>query len=169
MLAYRVLISYLSVIMNWFSKSISFFLAFIVLFSTTCFGADIHYCEGEIESFSLYSQAEPCGKHKTIKPKKVSKCCIARKAKQAKALKSKLVFKKKKCCHNEQVAFKSDLNQDSGSIDVSTLNSIHLNAVLFGAKTVQSWVSDIKVYSFRGPPESHFRPNFQILYQVFII
>lgn len=155
--------------MNWFSKSIAFFLAFIVLVSTTCFGADIHYCDDEAQSFSLYSKAEPCSKHKTIKPKKLSKCCMARKAKQAKALKSKLVFKKKKCCHNEQVAFKSDLNQDSNSTHVSLSKVSNLNAVFFQTKSVFNWFpSDLNI-TFRGPPEIHFRPNFQILYQVFII
>ncbi|MDB3907593.1 hypothetical protein N9355_08985 [Crocinitomicaceae bacterium] len=159
--------------MRVISKALVFFWVTTILVASTCFGADLHYCEGEVQTFSVYDVAKPCNMHKKkstqAEEKKLPPCCQARKIAQEKALEGKPVFKKGKCCYNDQVVFKTDSEQQTSSID---LQKVDLEKVLAfnGEYLASSWNNfAISNPPFRGPPDVILRHNYQIFFQVFRI
>ncbi len=153
--------------MNFLTRSTILFVATVVFVTTTCFAADVHYCENEIQSVALFHKAEPCGKMEK-KVERMSKCCLARKFKLEKELQGKTIFKKQKCCSNKSVGFKADSEQHS-TTEITTAPVVDLVAD-FNFEVVHKTL-DLATHqvSHRGPPD-HFIPfDFQVFYQVFRI
>ena len=46
---------------QFFHKTVSFLMAFVVLFSTMSFTIDMHYCGDELVDTSIFSKATSCG------------------------------------------------------------------------------------------------------------
>lgn len=144
-------------------------MALMVLVSSTCFGADVHYCEDDIKSFALFDVADPCSNMKEVKPEKLSKCCMARKKKEEQALTGKPVFKKKKCCHNEQVAFKADQQLDHSPVFFAPISVAALDVPVIAPVFVFGIERKVESASLKAPPISRYGDNFQAFYQVFRI
>ena len=141
--------------------------------ASTCFGADVHYCDGEVQTFAVYDVAKPCKMHEKqsfqTDDKNLPPCCLARKKAEEKALEGQLVIKKGKCCYNQQVSFKSDGERQQSNID---LQKVHLEKSyhLTGDSIASNW-NNVTVTNppFRGPPDVVLRHNYQIFFQVFRI
>jgi hypothetical protein len=159
--------------MRVLSKAIVFFWASTILVASTCFGADIHYCKGEVQSFSIYDVAKPCDMHKKQAAQKPEKelppCCKARKIAKEKALEGKPVIKNGKCCYNDQVAFKTDGDTQQAIVNVKALQ-LEKSDHFLGEYLASSW-NDFAITNppFRGPPEAIYRHNLHIFFQVFLI
>ena len=70
-----------------FHKILSLFMAFVVLFSTTSFTVNMHYCGGTLVETAIFQKAKGCGVEMD-KPS-TEGCAIT----------------KKNCCDDEQLAF----------------------------------------------------------------
>lgn len=153
--------------MNLFTRSCLLVLASVVFVTTTCFAVDVHYCENEIQSVAVFQKATPCGNMVKVEPK-MRKCCLARKAKLEKELQGKTVFKKKSCCSNKSVGFKTDTEQHSSTIDISSISVAILGEFTSLEVPVLAF-SLASNCSHRAPPDWRIPLDFQILYQVFQI
>lgn len=156
--------------MQFWHKSLVLFWTATLLVSTTCFGADVHFCEGEVQSFALFDTAKPCNMHtkKAVK-KEVPTCCMARKTQPKQLKKGFPIVENGKCCYNDQVAFKTDGEQGGQSL-VSGVQQ-HVKLATFSVRILPRIhiVTPNKTKLFRGPPEHPTPSNFQVLYQVFRI
>ncbi|XOV66109.1 MAG: hypothetical protein ACFHU9_10780 [Fluviicola sp.] len=159
--------------MQFLSKAIVFYWATTTLVASTCFGADVHYCEGKVQTFAVFDVAKPCKMHQkqTVKvaEKELPPCCKARKKAEKKAKEGVPVFKKGKCCHNDQVAFKTDGQIQKSSVD---LPSVELKTPAFvPSQNEIVFTSALQNTNtpFRGPPDPDLRHNYQIFFQVFRI
>ena len=155
--------------MRIFSKALVLFWASILLVASTCIGADVHYCKGDVQSFAVFEVAKPCKMAEQKPVKELPPCCKARKEAAQKAWEGKPVFKQGKCCYNDQVAFKSDGEQHTPniSIDFPQLPQV---AVLNNTQSEIVWSNYTQQkIQFRGPPDVVFQWDFQIFFQVFQI
>lgn len=154
---------------NLFSKGIAFFWASTILVASTCFGADLHYCKGEVQSFSLLDTAEPCDMHTTQKQEKVSKCCMSKEIVQKTPSKGHPIVKNGKCCYNDQIAFKLDGDHQQTHFKKQAFHG--LDTAPFVVKTNPFWTkSNVDfIPSFRDPPDRIIIPDFQVFFQVFRI
>lgn len=145
----------------------------MVLVSSLCFGADVHYCEGQAQTFAFYEVAKPCKMHEKQKvqteKKKLPPCCEARKKAQEKALEGKPVFKNAGCCYNDQVGFKTDADVQQTPAFVPSFPIA--NTTYFAHENLSSKWEDAthKITPFRGPPDGILRQNLLIFFQVFRI
>jgi len=82
-------------------------MAILVLVSSTGFSIDVHYCQGQLKSFSLLGKAKSC--HQEVKKqhcKKHKKSCQSALSNQ-----EKLSSCKKNCCSNK--TFKVESNDEA--------------------------------------------------------
>lgn len=79
-------------------------MAMLVFVSSTGFSIDLHYCQGQIKSFSLIGEAESCHqKAEKQHCKKQQKPCQA-----AQSTPGKLGSCKKNCCSNKTIKVESN-------------------------------------------------------------
>ena len=88
------------------------FMAALMFLTSVGFTVDMHYCQGNIKSFSFFGKAKncyelanlptPCQAHKKTKPPPTN---------------GGIYIDKKECCHNKSVYFHADLNQRTQSAD----------------------------------------------------
>jgi len=159
--------------MRLLTKAIIFFWVTTIMVASTCFGADVHYCEGEVQTFSVYDVAKPCNMHKKkslqAEEKKLPPCCLARKKAKEQALEGKPVFKNGNCCYNHQVVFKSDGERQGSNLELSNID-LEKTSYFNGEDLASSWsIFTISNTPFRGPPDVILRHNYQIFFQVFRI
>jgi len=94
----------------------SLLMAFLMLVSSTGFSIDLHYCQGNLKSFSLLGEAKSC--HEMAKAKhcsKMKKACHA-----PKATKEADDDCKKDCCSNKKIEISAD--EDAQKIQVENLS-----------------------------------------------
>lgn len=155
--------------MRLLSKALVLFWASILLVSSTCIGADVHYCKGDAQSFNIYDVAKPCKMAKKEPVKELSPCCKARKEAAQKVWEGKPVFKQGKCCYNNQVAFKSDGEQQTSGISLASPQPLWAANLTIPYSASEWIIYTTNTNSFRGPPDVIFRTDFQIFFQVFQI
>ncbi len=88
-------------------KIVAVFLAFIMLCTSATYSVDLHFCKGELKSFSLFGKAKPCYEKKVHCPHHAAKAATAAHS---------------RCCNNETIVI-SDLD-----IDYHVPSSIHMPA-----------------------------------------
>ncbi|MCR9171081.1 MAG: hypothetical protein NXI10_01200 [bacterium] len=159
--------------MRVLSKVIVFFWVTTILVASTCFGADVHYCKGEAQSFNIYDVAKPCNMHKKklveVEDDNLPPCCKAKKKAEVKPQEGVPVAKNGKCCYNDQVGFKTDLEQHHATPDLASLELNKSAAILQQNQTLAWSQEEIVNMSFRGPPDPDIRRNYQTFFQVFLI
>lgn len=60
---------------QFFHRSASFAMAFLVLFSTVSFTVDKHFCGNILVDQAVFSEAETCGMHADVHPNAEDNCC----------------------------------------------------------------------------------------------
>ncbi|XOV65827.1 MAG: hypothetical protein ACFHU9_09335 [Fluviicola sp.] len=154
--------------MRLFSKFLILFWAFNIIVASTCFGADVHYCNGEAKSFGIFETAKPCKMFKSSS-KEVPECCKPSTTAKKTSDSGQPALTKRSCCHNKQVCFKSDFENQSGETnsfaDHESLGNIEPSDG-YELATRNKILSDV---SFRPPPDNFYRQNLHILIQVFRI
>lgn len=155
------------------SKALIFFWVTTIMVASTCFGADVHYCQNEVQSFNVFDVAKPCNMHKKkpveIAKKKLPPCCQAKKKAEKKPPAGTPVIKNASCCYNDQVAFKTDGEQHVSTVDIENVDIQQIH--FFNAEDQASSWDHFSITNppFRGPPDVILRRNYQILFQVFLI
>jgi len=131
-------------------------LAFVVLFTSTGFAIDMHYCQNELKSVSFFGEAESC---------------------HSEAIKSECPNHKgmmmeqedDDCCHNETILVESDndlLSMDFADLSTHQVHFIvayvhHFIAPIVVAPTIAKHF----ILAEPPPPER----DFQVLFQSFLI
>lgn len=153
--------------MRILSKALVLFWAAILLVSSTCFGADVHYCKGEVQSFAVFDTAKPCKMHKKKVEKKVRKCCMAQKKVQQEPRIGFPVLKNGKCCYNDQVSFQTDAESSQSSVDELASDQVEIN--YFATAHPSNVWGQVATTTppFRGPPDRQITINYQVFFQVF--
>lgn len=100
-----------------FHKILSLFMAFVVLFSTTSFTVNMHYCGGTLVETAIFQKAKGCGMEMD-KPS-TEGCAIT----------------KKNCCDDEQLAFEG---QDELQLQV---DKITFKQQVFIASFVHTYIN----------------------------
>ena len=89
---------------NKFHKTISLMMAMLMLLSSTGFSMDLHFCQGQLKSFSLFGKAKSCHeqaeKSHCLKKKKTCHISLSNQDKTGEC--------KKNCCSNKTVKIESN-------------------------------------------------------------
>jgi hypothetical protein len=86
-------------------------MAFLVLFSSVGFSMDLHYCQGELKSFSLIGKAKSC--HEMAK-----KVFCPHHQKMMTMSDEGCEKDQKDCCNNEKLFFQLDQDQQIQNLDL---------------------------------------------------
>ncbi|MBL1279334.1 MAG: hypothetical protein COA33_003640 [Fluviicola sp.] len=147
-------------------RFITLSLAFIMLFTTTGFSMDIHFCEGKIAQVSFFSKADACEMEKKVT---VEHECCANNAKQiSKSNNGQESIDNERCCFNETVVLSS--TNDFSEADETSLSHSQLTFITaFVLSSYNLFFAEEKVPNF-----SHYSPplineDISVLHQVFII
>ena len=138
-------------------------MALLMMLSSTGFSMDVHYCQDQLKSVSLFGKAKSCHeKQSTPACHQTKKSCHQEEDGISEA-------DKDNCCHNEAVVIeKSDL--DGTATQIATLQDIHLDFVA-ALIVVYVFNYDVQVdyqsYVQYKPPLPD--RDVQILYQTFLI
>jgi len=144
-------------------RTAAILMALLIMLSSTGFSMDVHYCQDQLKSVSLFGKAKSCHeKQSTLACHQTKKSCHQEEDGISKA-------DKDNCCHNEAVVIeKSDL--DATATQIATLQDIHLDfvAALIAVYVFNYDVQvDYQSYVQYKPPLPD--RDVQILYQTFLI
>ena len=89
-------------------RFISLFLAMLMFLTSVVFTVDMHYCGGELKSFSLFGEATPC--YELAGGETAIKCPNHNKMAQKMDTEG-VSMDKKSCCENKSFEFHSELDQ----------------------------------------------------------
>jgi hypothetical protein len=147
-------------------RALAMFMAFLMFSSSIGFSMDIHYCGGELESFSFFGDAEPCEMMQPKQEKKSLSCCEAPKNEIKSCHNRETV--KGNCCHNESLVI-----DNGGELEISDFSLEQFQQVLVAIivlfpnvdlfKTSNKYVN----YTHYIPPP--ITKDISILHQVFRI
>tara|TARA_B100001057_G_C22812878_1_gene936165 strand:- start:764 stop:1186 length:423 start_codon:yes stop_codon:yes gene_type:complete len=138
---------------SFFSKIISFFLAVLILFSTSSFTVDMHFCCNKLVDMSLIGKAKVCAE-KVQKKKEPTKQCTT--------------LQEKDCCSNQSFVKTGDDTIKNANTQLEAESIIFLNTFFY-----------VYVNLFEGlekniVPFKQYRPpllskDIQILHETYLI
>ena len=144
-------------------RILAIFMAFLMFFSSTGFSMDIHYCQDELQTISLFGKAKSCFEmNDVIQPSMNVEVCLMDK--------DFTQVDRKKCCHNERLSIESlefqELSKQKIPIEISVVKFlttfIYTYINLFSIDTNHS-----NEYITYYPPI--LNPDIQVLFQSFLI
>lgn len=94
-------------------RIIASLLAFLMLLTSVGFAVDMHYCQGQLKSVSLFSKAKPC--HEKTAKAPMKKCPHHQKMMAQEGDSS---FDIKDCCSNQTFHFQFDQDQEIPTADL---------------------------------------------------
>ncbi len=92
-------------------RFVALFMASLMLLTSVGFTLDMHYCQDQLRSTSLFGKADSCYEMAGINP--VEKCSFNQMKEEQHEGQS---INKKDCCHNKTLHFQSDQNQEAKAI-----------------------------------------------------
>ena len=148
---------------NFLYRSIAFMLAFVVLFTSTGFAMDMHFCQNELKSVSFFGEAESC--HMNASEECPNHQAMAKHTDES----SNVSIDRDDCCHNETILVESDNDLVSMDfVDLSTHQvyflvayAHHFITPIFVAPTTEHY------FNLAAPPPPE--RDFQVLFQSFLI
>lgn len=160
--------------MNFFRtyRFLALFMSFLVFTTSTGWSLDVHYCEGKVQSVSLFGTAKPCHEKDnsscSLNEQKCSlvkkKCCSAKKSSDFEP-----TLESKDCCQNELISLSQvkDIQQISSSWD------LNIN-IWFAAAYVHSFVYPILEFKSSIFPHQNYTPpwltrDIPVLVQSFLL
>ncbi len=134
----------------------AFMLAIVVLFTSTGFSIDMHYCQNELKSVAFFGEAESCHSEK-----------MGTECPNHKSMSS--THDEDDCCHNETIILKSD--NDLVTMDFADLTTHQVHFVLayvhyFIASILAPPTTELEFNLAESPPPER---DFQVLFQSFLI
>lgn len=140
-------------------------MALLVLLSATGFSVDVHYCQGQIKSFSLIGKAQSCHE------KAAKKHCKSNK-KSCHAAPSQTIEKKacqKNCCSDKKVEIEN--NDEAKPIPTTEISPVNAQ---FITAFVQVFLLEYTDLNKRIIPYLHYIPpllskNIPVLIQSFLL
>lgn len=137
--------------------------------SSLGFSLSMHFCGGEISSFSFYGEADPCAMAQAKEEKVTHSCCESSNNQTNKVENSSRHFEfKDDCCHNESYGIDiSDTHEiENFTLDLQqTILAIQDN--FDGNVLFTDFKSELNHFHYYHPPP--FDRDILVLYQVFRI
>lgn len=100
---------------RFFTKIVSVSLAFVVLFATSSFTVDMHFCCNQLEDVAVFGKAKPCEDKKQDDATPAKKCS----------------FEQKDCCSNSSFIKKADDNLKKSQFNFDTENFVFLQSFFY--------------------------------------
>lgn len=105
----------------------SLFMALLILVSSTGFSIDLHFCQGQLKSFSLWGDAKPCHGMEvpvavcSLKKNTKKSCCQSKAIQQ---INKDIVDCEKDCCSNQKIEISADLDADKIKTTILSYTSL---------------------------------------------
>lgn len=143
-------------------------LAMLTLTSALGMNLDVHYCGGEVKSFNLWGEAEPCEMMKQQEePSSTHACCHTKAKAQIKKCKHDAEAKGI-CCHNESYSVGSSDNFEAKTFVLNFATTLFDVPNHYGSTNLFTVVkSELNHFHYYHPPP--IKREINILYQVFRI
>lgn len=103
-------------------RIIALLLAFLMFFTSTGFSMDVHYCQGKVKTISLFGKAKACSANEAA-------TCYHRTSSSVDKQNLQTSVKKKKCCHNQNMATGS-FEFEGTSSDLITLQDVQFEFIV---------------------------------------
>lgn len=116
----------------------SILMASLLLLSSTGFSVDLHFCKGQIKSFSLFGTAKSC--HKTV----ASTCNAKQKSCHSSLKTQETSFKsgcEKTCCSN--ATFNLEPDKDFHKVQLSEASSFSVDFIAISPFTIKSRLQNL--------------------------
>ena len=133
-------------------RILAFVLAWLVLFSSTGFVLDLHYCQGHLKSFAIWGTAENCHEAAAKEKKDKPSCPFHQKmeAQKEKGCKEE----EKGCCQNKTYYVHSSL--DKKTPETFTLNkALEIAAITVGQFSQRAIIPASQFYK---PAFKYYKP-----------
>ncbi len=146
-------------------RSIAIMMAVVVLFTSTGFAMDRHFCQGELKSVAFFGQAESC--HSMDKmtecPHHRQMACHTQKGAKSPGI------DKDDCCQNETILMELDVDSVTADFADLTTNQVH-----FVWAFVQAFVQPVILHKSVAKKFVILKPplperDYQVLFESFLI
>ncbi len=137
---------------SFLTKILSVSLAFVVLFATSSFTVDMHFCCNKLVDMAVLSKAKPC-KDKVQESDKSSKECS---------------LGQKDCCTNSTFVKKADNNAKKAQFDLSTDHIVFLQTFFYTYVNLFEGL-ELKVVPFTTYDPPFLEKDILVLHETFLI
>ncbi len=142
-------------------RFITLSLAFLLLFTSTGFSIDLHYCGGKVADVSIFGKANACNMMEEVNDSS-NHCQVEQKNQQQDS------FKQSKCCYNETLAV--DITDELTNADNTTLSHAQLTFITaYFISSYHLFFSEEKETEYFNYSPPMISKDIQVLDQVFII
>jgi len=138
---------------SFFTKILSFFLAVSILFSTSSFAVNTHFCCNQLVDMAFFSKAEVC-KDKVQKKDLLSKQCNT--------------LQEKECCNSQSYVKIGDDNLQKDNNELQTEALVFLNSFFYTYKNLFEGLEE-NVVPFKTYKPPLLYADVQILNETFLI
>lgn len=144
-------------------RIIAFSLALLMFMTSVSFAVDMHYCQGNLKSFSLFGKAKNC--HEMAQ----AKAACPHHAKVATTTELGCSISKKDCCENKTFYFQFDENQETQTNEwaISPTTQLFLVAYITTFISPTRVVKSVQHHFLYKPPL--LRLHRLILFQSFLL
>lgn len=135
---------------QFFHKTMSLTMAFIVLFSTLSFTINMHYCGETLVETAVFQKAKGCGME--MNRPSAEGCAIT----------------KKNCCDNKQLAIEGQDELQLSAEKIEFQHQVFLTSLVYAYVSLfEGFQEDIVPLNDYSPPL--VQRDIQVLYEVFLI
>ena len=148
-----------------FKRVLALVLAILLLVSSTGYSIDLHFCQGQFQTFNLYGKAKKCHDNKKVSPCHASTKPVCQPSEDLLSA----AGENSGCCRNQQVEIEASV-RDVISTELISLPDIDFSpiTVLISADQDPSESFNYRVsYPVYKPPNPE--RDIQILYQTLLI
>ncbi len=135
---------------RFLTKIASISLAFVVVFATSSFTVDMHFCCNKLVDMAILSKAKPCKDKESDKPSK--ECSLGQ----------------KNCCSNVTLAKKADDSAKKAQFDISTDTFVFLQT-FFYTYTNPFEGLELKVLPFTIYDPPFLEKDLLVLHETFLL
>lgn len=137
---------------RFFHKILAFTLAFAVLFATSSFTVDMHFCCNKLEAVAVFGKAQPCKDKKQDDETPAKKCS----------------FGQNDCCSNSNFVKKADDNLKKTQFDSNIENFVLIKAFFYTSVNPFEGL-ELKAVPFVNYDPPWIEKDIQVLHETFLI
>lgn len=138
---------------QFFRKILAFTLTFAVLFSTTSFTADMHFCCNKLVDVAILSKAKPCDEKVKKQDEKSTKECS---------------LGQKDCCSNQTLVKQGENNLKTVSFELDTNNIVFLQTFFYTYVNLFEGL-ELKTVPFTTYDPPWIEKDILVLHETFLI
>ena len=139
-------------------------MAFLMFFTSSSYSIDLHFCQGQLKSFSLIGKAKSC--HEMAK---MAKCHQSKKTCTQKSASSKQIEDNKGCCNNETLLLTPNTDFDKILANEVTSQKQETTSAAIPYSTYEYSLKYSVFYSLLNRPPPLLNKDVLILIQSFLL